>query len=271
MLYWMLKRVFLGPLLRVLFRPKVEGLEHIPAEGPAILASNHLSFSDSIFLPLVIDRRLTCLAKSDYFTGPGLKGWLTAAFFRGVGQLPIDRSGGKASEAALRAGLAVLGEGDLLGLYPEGTRSPDSRLYRGRTGVARMALIAGVPVIPVAMIDTDKAQPTGQIVPNIRQVGVKIGAPLDFSRYEGMEGDRFVLRSITDEIMYELMQLSDQEYVDMYATSMKEKLLTKARRRARELQEAARPGRAVPELEDIIEQGDRPGEGPWSEESKDGL
>jgi len=270
-LYWMLKRVFLGPLLRVLFRPKVEGLEHIPAEGPAILASNHLSFSDSIFLPLVIDRRLTFLAKSDYFTGPGLKGWLTAAFFRGVGQLPIDRSGGKASEAALRAGLAVLGEGDLLGLYPEGTRSPDSRLYRGRTGVARMALIAGVPVIPVAMIDTDKAQPTGQIVPNIRQVGVKIGAPLDFSRYEGMEGDRFVLRSITDEIMYELMQLSDQEYVDMYATSMKEKLLTKARRRARELQEAARPGRAVPELEDIIEQGDRPGEGPWSEESKDGL
>lgn len=271
MLYWMLKRVFLGPLLRVLFRPKVEGLEHIPAEGPAILASNHLSFSDSIFLPLVIDRRLTFLAKSDYFTGPGLKGWLTAAFFRGVGQLPIDRSGGKASEAALRAGLAVLGEGDLLGLYPEGTRSPDSRLYRGRTGVARMALIAGVPVIPVAMIDTDKAQPTGQIVPNIRQVGVKIGAPLDFSRYEGMEGDRFVLRSITDEIMYELMQLSDQEYVDMYATSMKEKLLTKARRRARELQEAARPGRAVPELEDIIEQGDRPGEGAWSEESKDGL
>ena len=155
-------------------------------------SSNHLSFSDSIFLPLVIDRRLTFLAKSDYFTGPGLKGWLTAAFFRGVGQLPIDRSGGKASEAALRAGLAVLGEGDLLGLYPEGTRSPDSRLYRGRTGVARMALIAGVPVIPVAMIDTDKAQPTGQIVPNIRQVGVKIGAPLDFSRYEGMEGDRFL-------------------------------------------------------------------------------
>ena len=211
MLYWMLKRVFLGPLLRVLFRPKVEGLEHIPAEGPAILASNHLSFSDSIFLPLVIDRRLTFLAKSDYFTGPGLKGWLTAAFFRGVGQLPIDRSGGKASEAALRAGLAVLGEGDLLGLYPEGTRSPDSRLYRGRTGVARMALIAGVPVIPVAMIDTDKAQPTGQVIPNIRRIGVKIGAPLDFSRYEGMEGDRFVLRSITDEIMYELMQLSDQE------------------------------------------------------------
>lgn len=271
MLYWMLKSVILGPVLRVLFRPRVEGIEHVPQDGPAILASNHLSFSDSVFLPLVVDRRVTFLAKSDYFTGPGFKGWLTAAFFRGIGQLPIDRSGGKASEAALKAGMKVLDAGDLLGLYPEGTRSPDSRLYRGRTGVARMALTAGVPVIPVAMIDTDKAQPTGQLIPNIRRIGIKIGAPLDFSRYEGMESDRFVLRSITDEIMYELMQLSDQEYVDMYATSMKEKLLTKARRRARELQDAARPGRAVSELEDALDQGDGPGSNPWSEESKDGL
>ena len=269
MLYWMLKRVVLGPLLKVLFRPKVEGLEHIPDEGPAILASNHLSFSDSIFLPLVVERRVTFLAKADYFTGSGIKGWLTAAFFRGVGQLPIDRGGGKASEAALAAGLKVLGTGDLLGLYPEGTRSPDSRLYRGRTGVARMALTAGGPVIPVAMIDTDKAQPTGQIVPNIRQIGVKIGAPLDFSRYEGMEGDRFVLRSVTDEVMYELMQLSDQEYVDMYATSMKERLLTRARRRARELQEAARPGRAAPELEEAL--GVNGSDSPWAEENKDGF
>ncbi len=269
MFYWMLKMVFVGPLLRLLFRPQVEGLEHIPADGAAILASNHLSFSDSIFLPLVLERRVTFLAKSDYFTGTGVKGRLTAAFFRGVGQLPIDRSGGKASEAALNAGLKVLDAGDLLGLYPEGTRSPDSRLYRGRTGVARMALTAGVPVIPVAMIDTDKAQPTGQIIPNIRQVGVKIGKPLDFSRYEGMEGDRFVLRSITDEIMYELMLLSGQEYVDMYATSMKERLLTRARRRARELQEATRPGRAVPELEEALDAGDN--DNPWSQESRDGL
>lgn len=269
MLYWMLKSVVLGPVLRLLFRPRVEGRRNVPATGPAILASNHLSFSDSIFLPLVVERRVTFLAKADYFTGPGIKGWLTAAFFRGVGQLPIDRSGGKASEAALNAGLKVLEGGDLLGLYPEGTRSPDSRLYRGRTGVARMALTAGVPVIPVAMIDTDKAQPTGQIVPNIRQIGVKIGKPLDFSRYEGMEGDRFVLRSITDEIMYELMQLSDQEYVDMYATSMKERLLTRAKRRARALQEAARPGRAAPELEEAL--GGDGSESPWSAESKDGL
>lgn len=271
MFYWMLKMVFVGPLLKLLFRPRVEGLEHIPDEGPAILASNHLSFSDSIFLPLVLERRLTFLAKADYFTGKGVKGRLTAAFFRGAGQLPIDRSGGKASEAALSAGLKVLESGDLLGLYPEGTRSPDSRLYRGRTGVARMALTAGVPVIPVAMIDTDKAQPTGQIVPNIRQIGIKIGKPLDFSRYEGMEGDRFVLRSITDEIMYELMRLSDQEYVDMYATSMKERLLTRAKRRARELQEATRPGRAAPELEEALGTHDGDETNPWSQETRDGL
>lgn len=271
MLYWTLKTVVLGPLIKLLFRPRVEGIEHIPQEGPAILASNHLSFSDSVFLPVVLDRRVTFLAKSDYFTGSGIKGWLTAAFMRGIGQLPIDRSGGKASESALKSGLKVLDAGDLLGLYPEGTRSPDSRLYRGRTGVARMALTAGVPVIPVAMIDTDKAQPTGQLIPNIRRIGIKIGAPLDFSRYEGMEGDRFVLRSITDEIMYDLMQLSDQEYVDMYATSMKERLVTKARRRARELQEAARPGRAVAELEQALEGGDQSTPNPWSEESKDGL
>ncbi len=265
MLYWVLKRIFVGPLLRVLFRPWVEGLEHVPEDGAAIFASNHLSFSDSIFLPLVLERRVTFLAKSDYFTGTGIKGRLTAAFFRGVGQVPIDRSGGKASEAALRSGLKILEAGELLGLYPEGTRSPDGRLYRGRTGVARMALTAGVPVLPVAMIDTDKAQPTGQIIPNIRRIGVRIGAPLDFSRYEGMEGDRFVLRSITDEIMYELMQLSGQEYVDMYATVEKERLLVRARRRARELQEAARPGRAVPELEAALDAGSNP----WSEESRD--
>lgn len=269
MLYWILKRVVLGPLLRVIFRPQVEGLEHVPADGAAILASNHLSFSDSIFLPLVVDRRVTFLAKADYFTGTGVKGRLTAFFFRAVGQLPIDRSGGKASEAALRSGLRVLERGELLGLYPEGTRSPDSRLYRGRTGVARMALTAGVPVIPVAMIDTDKAQPTGQLVPNIMRIGVRIGAPLDFSRYEGMDGDRFVLRSVTDEIMYELMQLSEQEYVDMYATAMKERLLTRARNRARQLQEAAKPGRAAKELEEALDAADQPQgtPSPWAEGS----
>jgi 1-acyl-sn-glycerol-3-phosphate acyltransferase len=219
--YWLLKRVILGPILRLFFRPWVEGLENVPAEGGAILASNHLSFSDSIFLPLVVPRRITFLAKADYFTGKGPKGRAKAFFFKGVGQVPVDRSGGKASEAAMRTGLALLAKGELLGIYPEGTRSADGRLYRGKTGVARMALEAHVPVLPVAMIDTEKIQPPGKVFPKIMRVGIKIGEPLDFSRYEGMESDRFVLRSITDEIMYELMTLSGQEYVDMYATKAK--------------------------------------------------
>ena len=221
MFYWLLRQVVLGPLLRLFFRPWVEGLENIPDDGPAILASNHLSFSDSIFLPLVVPRHITFLAKSDYFTGTGVRGRLTAFFFRGAGQVPIDRSGGTASQAAITTGLRVLAEGHLLGIYPEGTRSPDGQLYRGRTGVARMALESGTRVIPVAMIDTDKIQPPGKVLPKIRRVGMKIGKPLDFSRYSGMEGDRFVLRSITDEIMYELMTLSGQDYVDIYATKAK--------------------------------------------------
>jgi 1-acyl-sn-glycerol-3-phosphate acyltransferase len=222
--YWFLKRIVLGPILKTLFRPWVRGLEHVPESGGAIFASNHLSFSDSIFLPLMVPRRITFLAKSDYFTGRGIKGRLTAGFFKGVGQLPVDRSGGRASEAALHTGLRVLRRGDCLGIYPEGTRSPDGRLYRGKTGVARMALEGKVPVLPVAMIGTDRVQPIGRKIPNIGRVGIVIGEPLDFSRYEGMEGDRFVLRSITDEIMYELMKLSGQEYTDMYASSMKERL-----------------------------------------------
>lgn len=231
MFYWLLKSVLLGPLLRVVFRPWVTGLERIPAEGGAILASNHLSFSDSIFLPLLLDRRVTFLAKADYFTGRGAKGRATALFFRLADQLPVDRSGGRAGEAALRTGMRVLGRGELMGIYPEGTRSPDGRLYRGKTGVARLALQARVPVIPVVMVGTDEAQPIGRRLPKITRVGVRIGAPLDFSRYEGMEGDRFVLRSITDEIMYELMQLSGQEYVDVYAASMKERLAAARRGR----------------------------------------
>lgn len=227
MLYWLLKTVVLGPVLKVFFRPWVEGEEHIPDAGGVIFASNHLSFSDSIFLPLVVPRKMTFLAKADYFTGTGLKGRLTKMFFTGVGQLPVDRSGGRASSAALDAGLKVLRAGDILGLYPEGTRSPDGRLYKGKTGVARMAIEAGVPVVPVAMINTDKVQPTGTVIPKIQRVGIRFGAPLDFSRYAGLEEDRFVLRSATDEIMYALMELSGQEYVDMYAAQMKDSLKAK--------------------------------------------
>jgi 1-acyl-sn-glycerol-3-phosphate acyltransferase len=221
LLYWLMKYVLVGPWLRLLYRPWVQGMENIPDDGPAILASNHLSFSDSIFLPLMVDRHITFLAKSDYFTGRGLKGRLIAWFFGAVGQVPVDRTGGRASEAAITTGLRVLGEGSLLGIYPEGTRSPDGCLYRGRTGVARMALESQVPVIPVAMINTRHIQPPGKVIPRIARVGIRIGEPLDFSRYEGMEDDRFVLRSVTDELMYELMELSGQEYVDIYATRAK--------------------------------------------------
>jgi 1-acyl-sn-glycerol-3-phosphate acyltransferase len=202
----------------------VEGVENIPGEGPAILASNHLSFIDSLFLPLVVPRRVTFLAKMDYFTQRGVKGRLKKMFFSGVGQLPIDRSGGRASMAAISTGKSVLAEGNLLGIYPEGTRSPDGRLYRGKTGVARMALEAGVPVIPCAMIGTYEIQPSGRTFPKIRRVGIRVGRPLDFSRYAGLEGDTYVLRSVTDEIMYELMTLSGQEYVDTYALAAKKRL-----------------------------------------------
>jgi 1-acyl-sn-glycerol-3-phosphate acyltransferase len=225
LLYWFLKMFIVGPILKLLYRPWVEGGENVPQSGPAILASNHLSFSDSVFLPVVLTRRITFPAKMEYFTTPGLKGRLTRWFFKGIGQIPIDRSGGEASEAAIQSGLKVLRRGELFGIYPEGTRSPDGRLFKGKTGIARMALEAGCPVVPVAMIGTDKAQPTGQKVPNIMRIGIRIGQPLDFSRYEGMENDRFVLRSITDEIMYELMLLSGQEYVDVYATSLKKNVV----------------------------------------------
>jgi 1-acyl-sn-glycerol-3-phosphate acyltransferase len=223
MFYWFMKHIVAGPLLRGIFRPWVSGAENIPAHGGVLLASNHLSFVDSIFLPLIIERNMVFLAKSEYFTGKGLKGWLTKMFFIGTGMLPIDRSGGKASEASLNTGLRVLAEGQVLGIYPEGTRSPDGKMYRGRTGVARMILEAGVPVIPVAMIDTEKVMPIGSKWPKLRRIGIIFGEPMDFSRFEGMEGDRFILRAVTDEIMYELAGLSQQEYVDVYASSVKEK------------------------------------------------
>ena len=230
MLYWMLKYAILGPWLKLLFRPRVEGLEHVPTEGAAIIASNHLSFSDSIFMPLAVPRRVTFLAKQEYFTGKGLKGWLTRMFFTGAGQIPIDRASGTAAKAALETGKRILAEGKLLGIYPEGTRSPDARLYRGKTGIARMALEARVPVVPVAMIGTDEVNPIGSRMWKPRHVHIKVGEPLDFSRYSGMSGDRFIERSMTDEIMYSLMELSGQTYVDLYAASVKEKAAAEAAR-----------------------------------------
>jgi 1-acyl-sn-glycerol-3-phosphate acyltransferase len=222
--YFFLKNFVLGPILNILFRPWIRGAEHVPKRGGAILASNHLSFVDSIFLPLKLRRQVTFLAKSDYFTGKGVKGALIRWFFKATGQLPIDRSGGKASEDSLNTGLGVLERKLLLGIYPEGTRSPDANLYRGRTGIARMVLEAKVPVIPVAMIDTEKVMPIGQKYPNIQRVGVVIGEPLDFSRFAGMEGERAVLRSVTDQIVYRIMRLSNQRYQDVYASTVRNRL-----------------------------------------------
>lgn len=224
MAYFFIKNFILGPILHILFRPWVKGAKNVPNSGAAILASNHLSFSDSIFLPLKVRRPVTFLAKSEYFTGKGIKGALVRWFFLSTGQLPIDRSGGKASEDSLNTGLGVLERGLLLGIYPEGTRSPDAKLYRGRTGIARMVLEAKVPVVPVAMIDTEKVQPIGSKYPKIRRVGVVIGEPLDFSRFAGMEGERAVLRAVTDQIVYHIMQLSNQEYEDVYASTVKNRL-----------------------------------------------
>jgi len=221
MFYWIMKHWVIGPLMTTVFRPWVQGLENMPRTGPVIVVCNHLSFVDSVFLPLVVDRQMAFLAKSDYFTGPGIKGWAIRFFMTSAGQLPIDRSGGKASEASLNAGLQVLAEGKVLSMYPEGTRSPDGRMFRGRTGVARIILEANVPVIPAAVIDTDKVMPLGTSFPKVHKVGVVLGAPLDFSRFRGMESDRFVLRAITDEIMYEMNKLSGQDYVDVYASTLR--------------------------------------------------
>ena len=221
MFYWFLKFVAIGPVVRLVFRPEVHGVENVPRTGGAILASNHLSAADWIFMPLVVRRRVTFLAKAEYFRAPGMKGALKRVFFAGSGQVPIDRTSASAAEDALTTGIRILSAGDVLGIYPEGTRSPDARLYRGKTGVARMALETGVPVIPVAMVHTEKVQPLGKRMPRIHRVEVRIGKPLDFSRYEGLSGDRFVERSITDEIMYEIMELSGQEYVDLYGAKVK--------------------------------------------------
>ncbi|MFG3321570.1 lysophospholipid acyltransferase family protein [Streptomyces sp. NPDC048171] len=237
MFYYVLKYVLLGPLLRLVFRPRIEGLDHVPASGAAIVAGNHLSFSDHFLMPAVLRRRITFLAKAEYFTGPGLKGRLTAFFFRSAGQIPVDRSGKEAGQAAIREGLGVLAKDELLGIYPEGTRSHDGRLYKGKVGVAVMALRAGVPVVPCAMIGTFEAQPPGRKIPKVHPVVIRFGEPLDFSRYAGMKDEKAVLRAATDEIMYAILSLSGQEYVDRYAADVK----------AEEAEKAAR-GRRFPRL-----------------------
>lgn len=246
MFYWFLRWIALGPLLRLIFRPREEGVENVPEEGPVILASNHLSYADWLFMPLTLNRKVTFVAKAEYFTSPGFKGWLQKTFFSGVGQVPIDRSSGEAASGALVAAKRVLAQGDLFGIYPEGTRSHDGKLYRGKTGVARLAIETGVPVVPVAVVGTDIVAPPGKKFGHWTRPLVRFGKPLDFSRYQGLENDRFVLRSATDEIMYEIMNLSGQEYVDMYASRAKA-LEKEARDAAKEAAHAPKAAAPAPD------------------------
>ncbi len=267
MFYWFLKWVALGPLLRVIFRPRVSGAENVPEEGPAILASNHLSYADWLFMPLTLARRVTFVAKAEYFNTPGIKGWFQKKFFSGSGQVPIDRSGASAAEGALSAAKKVLESGELFGIYPEGTRSHDGRLYRGKTGVARLALETGVPVIPVAVVGTDVVAPPGKKFGSFTRPVVRFGKPLDFSRYEGLENDRYILRSVTDVIMYDIMRLSGQEYVDKYAavaTEEQKKAEAEAKKAEAEQRRAERE-LAAAEAKAAAEEDAEAGTGPEAE------
>jgi 1-acyl-sn-glycerol-3-phosphate acyltransferase len=216
-LYWVIKAV-LTPILRLGFRIKVEGREHVPERGPVIFAANHRSFVDSLFIPLMVRRRVTFVAKAEYFDSKR-----TAWFFRGVGQIPIRREGGSASEGALVAAIEVLEEGGVFGIYPEGTRTRDGYLHRGHTGVARLALRTGAPIVPVGLIGTDEIQPTDAKLPRFfRTIRIRFGQPITIDRYRGREDDHLILRQLTDEVMFEVQQLSGYEYVDTYATKRAE-------------------------------------------------
>lgn len=217
-------KLTVGTVMQAAYRPKVEGLEYVPTSGPAILAGNHVSFSDHFFVPLVVPRKVVYLAKADYFNGKGVVGKLTAGFFNSVGQKPVDRSSGRAGLAAIQTAVDVLAEGDVLGIYPEGTRSPDGRLYRGRVGVARLWLESKAPLLPCAVIGTDVIQPPGKKVPKVAPVAVRFGPPMDMSRYDGAKRDGVLFRQVTDDIMKAIQALSGQEYVDVYASTVKEAL-----------------------------------------------
>jgi 1-acyl-sn-glycerol-3-phosphate acyltransferase len=221
LLYWIFKWVVFTPLCRLLFRPSISGAENIPESGPAILVSNHISTGDTFLLPAMMKRRLTFPAKIELFHARSVRGRIVSWFLKAVGQLPMDRSGGRASATSMEGVLGVLRRGDLLGIYPEGTRSPDGRLYKGKTGVARLVLQAGVPVVPVGMIDTRWVPSRFFNIPIMRRPKIRVGEPMDFSAYAEAGNDRDVLRWITDEIMNAVMELSGQDYVDVYATKAK--------------------------------------------------
>jgi len=215
--YWIVKAV-MTPLLRIAVRLRVEGVENLPPSGPVILAPNHRSFLDSFFVPLIVKRRVTFVAKADYFDS-----WKTAWFFRGVGQIPIRREGGTASERALASAMDVLETGGVFGIYPEGTRTRDGLLHKGHTGVARLALRSGAPIVPVGLIGTDEVQPVDRKLPVLgKKVTIRFGAPISPARFAGRENDRMVLRQLTDEVMFEIRELSGYQYSDTYATKQAE-------------------------------------------------
>ena len=246
MVYMFLRNYVVAPVVNMVCRPTVIGLENVPTEGPAILASNHLSVPDTIFMPVAVPRQVYFLAKSEYFNTPGIRGRIVAGFFRAINQIPMDRRGGQASARSLSAGGQALTEGKLVGIYPEGTRSPDGRLYRGKIGVARLALETGAPVIPVAMIGTDKMQPLGSRFPDPRRAKITtiFGAPMDFSDLMPQCRDHTTLRRVTDEIMDAIGELSGQERADLYAAEHKRRLAEEKtdtlRAQARDVAEAAR-------------------------------
>jgi 1-acyl-sn-glycerol-3-phosphate acyltransferase len=220
-LYWIVKYL-VTPFVRVFVRVRVEGRDNVPRRGPVILASNHRSFLDSIFIPLVVRRRVTFVAKAEYFDDAK-----TAWFFRSCGQIPIRREGGSASERALASATEVLRAGDIFAIYPEGTRTRDGLLHRGHTGVARLALRCNVPIVPIGLVGTDDVQPVDSRFPKLfRPVTIRFGEPVDPGRYSGREHDRMALRELTDEVMYEICQLSGYEYVDTYATKHAEDIPT---------------------------------------------
>ena len=220
MFWFVMKYVILGPILRLMYRPRIVGLENIPREGGAIIAANHQSFLDDLLLPLVVPKRkVVFLAKADYFDK-----WYLRWFFKGANVIPVRRESRSLADSAIRTGVEALKEGKLVGIFPEGTRSPDGRLYRGKTGVARMALEGQVPVIPVAIVGTFEALPYDRKMPRPGRVELRFGKPLTFERFYATPADRFVLRSVTDEVMYEIMMLSGQEYVDEYATRVKKEI-----------------------------------------------
>lgn len=214
-LYTVMRHV-VAPAARLVYRPRVEGLENIPEDGPVIIAANHLSFVDSIIIPMVVPRRVFFLAKAEYFEGTGFRGAVSRWFFTSMGNIPVRRGQGRSARDSLDTAIKVLVDGGAFGIYPEGTRSLDGKLHRGRTGVARIALESGAPVVPVGLAGTDKVQPVGRKLPRIVPVTVRFGAPLDFSRYHGMQDSLPVLRSVTDQIVYNILELSGQDYIDNY-------------------------------------------------------